>query len=155
MDKFIIVEDTREKNGWDFPDDECYAKVVSTKLNTGDYNILGLEEGILCIERKATVQELSGNIFEGRFKDCLARMSKHKHKFLILDFSMDDVLKYPVGSSIPKKKWAQLKVSGSFILSFLAQVMINYGVSVIFAGDRDNGALCALKIMKRVWANEK
>lgn len=51
VDKFSIIRDTREKEGWNF-DFYSSCAIESRGLKTGDYTLEGLEE-ILCIERKA------------------------------------------------------------------------------------------------------
>ena len=46
-DKYIILKDTREKNGWDFNAfDKCRA-VVNWGLKTGDYVARGLEKHLV------------------------------------------------------------------------------------------------------------
>jgi len=142
----IIVRDTREKVGyWEFEDFEMSIK----KLDTGDYSIVGLED-ILCIERKKSITEFCGNITQARFTRELERMEKYPYRFLILEFDVDDVMRYPIGSSIPKWKWAQLKITGKFIMSAISNIQIKHGVNVIFAGGPDNAKVCAMNIMKRV-----
>ena len=78
---------------------ECERAVA--KLDTGDYSVAGLEE-VLCIERKKSVSEIANNIVEKRYKDWTKRMSKYKYKFLMLEFDLDDVYRYPRIHDVPK-----------------------------------------------------
>ena len=51
--KYVILKDTREKNGWSFNTfDKCLA-VARWGLKTGDYTARGLEKDLV-IERKAS-----------------------------------------------------------------------------------------------------
>ena len=51
--KYVILKDTREKNGWNFKAfDKCLA-VARWGLKTGDYTARGLEKDLV-IERKAS-----------------------------------------------------------------------------------------------------
>ena len=105
--KFIVIRDTREKDGWYFKESDYCEGMVNQKLDTGDYSIQGLED-VLCIERKASVAEIANNIVDDRFTRELDRMSEFKYKFLILEFGVEDILSFPVGSDIPKKSWNKI-----------------------------------------------
>lgn len=128
----MIIVDTREKQPYAFKED-----FVVAKLDTGDYSIEGYEN-IFTVDRKATVSELAGNLTTARFKRELERMSKIKHSYLLLEFSFDDILRFPYGSDIPRKRWKYLKVKAPFIISALSTISLLYGVHVIYAGNRDN-----------------
>ena len=93
-DKFTVIRDTREKNGWYFKETEYCQGMLEQKLDTGDYSIVGLED-ILCIERKGCVSELANNIVDKRFDRELERMEGFKYKFLILEFSLTDLMNFP------------------------------------------------------------
>ena len=144
-----IIRDSREKKGiWEFTCEECESVTVQT-LKTGDYTLRGCED-ILCIERKRTVTEFCNNVTDKRFKNELERMQVCKYRFLILEFSIDDIMRFPVGSSIPKYKWSKLRVTGKFMMAAISRMQVHYNVHVIFAGDRDNAILTATNIMRRV-----
>lgn len=145
----LIIKDTREKVGaWEFGEEICHG-TVTKKLDTGDYSVEGLED-ILCIERKKSVSELCINIGEERFKRELERMEKYQYRFIILEFTIDDIRKYPIGSNIPKSKWDSLRITSKYIMRYIADMEINHGVHVVFAGCRDNAIYIASNIMKRV-----
>lgn len=153
--KFWVIRDTREKVGfWDFPeDDRCYG-TKSLKLDTGDYSIEGYEN-ILCIERKKTVSELVNNMSEKRFKDVLARMGTYKYKFIILEFDLTDIARFPVGSGIPKSKWGLVSyIKPAFLLRYISELYINHGIQVILASDKINAEKISYSIIKRVIDNE-
>jgi ERCC4-type nuclease len=148
IDYYTIIIDTREQQPWTF-DNHITA---NQKLDTGDYSIQGLEH-LLAIERKKSVAEIANNISEKRFVDVLERLSKIPYKFILLEFSLDDVYNFPIGSDIPKKLWPKLKISPKYLLKYLTEIQLNYGIHVIYCGDKSNAEKMAESIMKRV--NEK
>ena len=143
---FKIIIDTREQQPWIF---DNYA-VSNEKLDTGDYSIQGFEN-ILCIERKKSVSEIANNVTEKRFKDVVARMAQCKYSFLLLEFELDDIIKYPVGSNVPKKMWDKLKVSPNYIIKHLVELQIFFDIKVLFCGGPSNAEKIALSIMKKVY----
>jgi hypothetical protein len=147
-DEFTIIIDTREQQPWGF---DQYV-TANRKLDTGDYSIEGLEK-IFTIERKKSVTEIVNNISEDRFKKELVRMAGYPHKFLLLEFTIQDVLNYPIGSTVPKKMWSQLKITNKYIMKFLSQIPIEYNVHVMFCGNSSSAEEMALSIIKRI--NEK
>jgi ERCC4-type nuclease len=142
---FTIIVDTREQQPWEF---EHYA-VAHRKLDTGDYSIEGLEE-LLGIERKKSVSEFANNITESRFKDVVMRMSQLKYSFLLLEFDLNDILIYPIGSAVPKRMWDKIKISPAFILKHIIELQLNHNIKVVFCGDSDNAKKMAEHILKKV-----
>ena len=87
MSKFLVVKDTREKDGWYFKESDYCQGMIDQKLDTGDYSVQGLED-VLCIERKGSVSEIANNIVDKRFDRELDRMKEFKYKFLILELQI-------------------------------------------------------------------
>ena len=146
MSEFTIIIDTREQKPWTF---ESHA-IANTKLDTGDYSIEGLEN-ILCIERKRNVAEIANNITEDRFKDVIDRIKTYKFPFILLEFNINDVLRYPIGSTIPKKLWSKIRISPQYIMKHLIDMQVEHNIHVIFCGDSSNAEKIALSIMRRVY----
>lgn len=145
---FNIIRDTREKYPWEF-DSKYIGEVIARKLDTGDYTVEHLE-GLVCIERKRTVQEIALNLRESRFIDELNRMKEYKYRFLVCEFDLDDVRKYPIGSNIPKKHLHKIRINGEYILKCLSRFQVKYGVNIIFAGDVDNAIWSITNIMREI-----
>lgn len=145
INDFTIIVDTREQTPWEF---ENYA-TANKKLDTGDYSIEGLQD-IFAIERKRTVSEIANNITEPRFKDVLDRLEKFKHKFILLEFTLNNVMDYPVGSTVPKRMWHTLKITSKYILKYLTEINIKYNIHTIYCGNRENAEEVAISIMKRM-----
>lgn len=134
--KYEVIRDQREKaNVWNFPPSNYCVGTTEAFLLSGDYTIKGLEN-VFTIERKASTGELSGNITDPAFERELDRMDKMEHSFLIFEFTLDDVYKFPYNSSIPSKIWPKLKVSSNYIIKRLIEIETNHKVKVIFAGDK-------------------
>jgi ERCC4-type nuclease len=144
-EEFTIIVDTREQQPWEFE----HHSVAHKKLDTGDYSIEGLEE-LLGIERKKSVSEFANNITESRFKDVVMRMSQLKYSFLLLEFDLNDILIYPIGSTVPKKMWDKIKISPAFILKHILELQLSHNIKVVFCGDSSNAKKMAEHILKKV-----
>jgi ERCC4-type nuclease len=143
---FTIIIDTREQQPWTF---EEYV-VANKKLDTGDYSIEGLQD-IFVIERKKSINEIANNIIEPRFKDVLARLGQLKYSFLLLEFSMTDVLYYPVGSNLPKRLWDKVKITPAFIMKNILDWQLKYNIKVFFCNNASNAEKTAEYILKRMY----
>tara|TARA_B100000902_G_scaffold12631_1_gene15399 strand:- start:1730 stop:2209 length:480 start_codon:yes stop_codon:yes gene_type:complete len=144
--KFHIIVDTREQQPWAF---EKMEQTVA-KLDTGDYSLKGLED-LFCIERKGNVSEFANNITEKRFKDVVERLSQFKYPFLLFEFDLEDVLQYPVGSTVPKRMWSKLRISPKFILKHINELQILHNVKIVFCGNAANAEKEALAIMRKIY----
>lgn len=143
------IIDTREKTPWDFTSSK-YVKGTSVQtLHTGDYTISGFES-IFCIERKSSVSEFAGCVSQPRFKNELDRMLDFKYRYLVLEFNLQAVLDFPNNAGIPKWKLSQVKISPQYMMRFLSEIQVKYGIQTLFCGDRYNAQYCALNLMRRV-----
>lgn len=145
---FKVIIDTREKTPWSFNSSQVN-DVEIKKLDTGDYAIEGMEK-ILCIERKKSLSEFVGNMTDPRFERELKRMQEYPERFLIMEFDYDDVKQFPLGSNIPQKSWSQIRIKSPFIMKYISEVQVTYGVHVILAGNTANAEHIATNIMKRI-----
>lgn len=149
MGKFTVLKDSREKLGWDFPEDnECLGTTVC-KLDTGDYTLLEAKD-LLCIERKQNVSELAHNFIEPRFVKELERLQVFQYKFLICEFRLQDVLTYPIGSEIPKARHHMVRLKYPFLFSRINALQTKYGINVIFADNPKVAQAYAWSIFKHV-----
>lgn len=147
---FTIVIDTREQTPWSF---DHYAK-ANQKLNTGDYSIQGMED-IFCIERKKSVSEVANNIIEPRFKNVLSRLEKIRYSYILLEFSLSQVLSFPVGSNVPRKLWDKIKISPTFLLKNITDWQINHNIKVFFCESSHNAETLAEYLIKKIYYKEK
>lgn len=142
---FTIIVDTREQQPWTFQNHV----IANKKLDTGDYSIEGLEH-LLCIERKKSASEFANNIVESRFKDVIMRMSNMKYSFLLLEFALEDLLIYPIGSTVPKKMWDKIKISPAFLIKNILDLELSHNIKVFFCGDASNAEKLAEMILKKI-----
>jgi ERCC4-type nuclease len=140
----IILVDTREKNEHrfefsSFADENTSVKFQ--KLDIGDYAIDGLDD--LCIERKGSVSELIRNLTNKedsvRFAKELEKLANKKYAYLILCFSLEDLLKGARFST----------VSPNYILSLLLEIQCKYNLYVLFGAE--NSEFLIYKILKKHW----
>ena len=144
-----IIIDTREQKPWEFPGHATAVK----KLDTGDYSVEGLED-VLCIERKQNTAEFAKNIIEKRYDDWTERMSKYKYKFLLLEFSLDDVYSFPRNSGIPKYLLNKTKISPKFLLKKLTELAILHDIHVVFCESAYRASMFAETLMYKVYTHE-
>lgn len=152
----LILVDSREQKPWTFRGHDTHR----CTLQTGDYAMAPLEKSkytdedlnhLICIDRKGSTSELFQNVTQVRFKKEIERMKKFKHAYLILEFTVDDVMQYPFGSNIPRRRWRYLRVKPPFVMGFLTTLMLD-GIQVIFAGSPANAQKIALSLMKKVYS---
>lgn len=148
-----IITDTHEKQALDFSNYEDEFEVINKKLATGDYTIEGLEDK-LCIERKASVSEIARNVCEKRFKRELDRMLAFKYRFIVCEFSITDILRFPLNCDLPAKIKSKIKITGNFILACLTQFAVKYNIHIIYAGNKHTALEYIIHIFKRVIKNE-
>lgn len=144
-DNFTIIIDTREQQPWTFSE---YA-VANKKLDTGDYSIEGFQE-VFAIERKKSINEIANNIVEPRFKDVINRMGQLKYSFFLLEFSMTDVLNYPIGSNLPKRMWDKVRITPAFIMKNILDWQLQHNIKVLFCNNASNAEKVAEYIIKKI-----
>lgn len=152
--KFTVVSDTREKNGWTFrKSPNCLGTVVGT-LKTGDYTLVGLEDAFV-VERKGSISEFVGNLGRKdlpRFERELDRMRAFRRAFVVLEFTMADLLKWPASSGLGFAARRRIRTTGAYILKVLLQVQARHPhVHFVFAGP--DGQAVALALLKQAWAD--
>lgn len=150
MGKFTAIRDSREQSGyWTFRLSEHCTGTEVKGLKTGDYTLCGFEDK-LCIERKGCIAEFAANLMQARFDRELQRMEEFPHAFILLEFTLDDLLGYPRTANIPARIKNKIKIRGSFLLKKLIELELKYKVKVIFCGNE--GQKVALQIFKEIYS---
>ena len=145
--KYTVIRDTREQEGWSFDASQSCVGTVSEKLDTGDYSLSGYED-ILAVERKGGIGEFAKNVVQDRFEKELQRMEDIKHTYIILEFNMDDLIKYPASLKLNYYQKKKIRLRGSFILKRVIEFSILYKTQILFCGDY--GKQVADSIFKRI-----
>jgi hypothetical protein len=79
------------------------------------------------------------------------RLSQLKYSFLLLEFDLEDLLVYPIGSTVPKRMWNKIKISPAFLLKNIIELQINHNIIVYFCGDSSNAEKMAEYILKKIY----
>lgn len=118
--KITIIQDTREKHGYDFPGSE------TLKLAVGDYGVKEYPNQI-AIERK-TLDDFISTIVQDweRFVVELNLLVKHKFACIVVEGSVQDILEGKHRSS----------VSNKVILAKVFSITSIFRIPVFFCGDR-------------------
>ncbi len=136
MKPFKLLRDNKEKKDyWTFANELNCREVKDVHLETADYTIAGLES-IFCIERKRSSGEFAGNLPAKQFDNELQRMEKFQHAFIICEFTLEDIFRFPYNSGIPGQLWGGLRVTPGFLLKRLIVIETTYKTKIIFAGFR-------------------
>lgn len=148
---YTVIKDTREQNGYFFPSNFSCAGFIEHKLDTGDYTIKGLEDK-LCIERKGCVEELAINLGHKKhtFLKEISRMTHFPHKFIICEFSLNDLLVFPDHTRIPVKNKQALKITGKYMMKCISEFQIHENINILFCDNKFNAFIAVCSIMKRV-----
>ena len=149
--KYTVIRDTREQEGYYFSEYDLCLGMVDQKLDTGDYSIVGLEDKV-CIERKGCVEELAINLGQKKhtFLREIERMKDCPHKFIILEFSLSELIDFPENSRIPEKSKNSVKITGKYMLKCLMEFQLYDNIHVIFCGNKYNAFLTVSSLLKRV-----
>lgn len=148
--KNTVFQDTREQKGWYFNKEDFVLGTERRTLKTGDYTLAGYENQFV-VERKGSTSEFSQNIFEKRFEAEMQRLEEFKYPFLICEFTMDDLIGFPVNSGIPPKLWYKVKINGKFLVSSFLRYQTLYKTKFILAGE--HGQEICKSIFKQVLIN--
>jgi len=159
--KYTVVRDTREKvdQGWHFPESERCAGTLIQKLDVGDYSLLGFEK-LVTIERKGSVSEFCGNLTQSRFvgeyiegkeldkQSEILRLEGIQWPFILLEFEIDDLFKYPYIHDVPVKLRRDIIFKGPAAVKKVLELQMRYKTRIIFCGNRAKDV--ASSIFKRV-----
>jgi hypothetical protein len=74
---------------------------------------------------------------------------------MLLEFDLQQVLSYPIGSNLPKRLWDKVKISPAFIVKHILELQINHNIKVLFCGSASDAEKMAEYILKKVHYIEK
>lgn len=148
----LVLRDQQEKDVvkmWDFPASDFCAGTREVHLATGDYTIEGFEKYVV-IERKGTVDDFVNSMGKKRFKAELVRMSQFRHAFVVLEFPIEELERWP--ASCLKNPWIKQKQPfqhrGAAFAAYVNLKMTYPYVEFVFAGSC--GKRLAGSIFRRV-----
>lgn len=149
---YTIIKDTREQHGWFFPQkDKCTGMEIGT-LKTGDYGLKEFPDSV-CIERKASPSEVATNFIKERtrFVKELERMQSFAHRYIICEFTMEELITYP--RSMPTNNYvkSKIRVTGPYLLKVILEDQMKYNFQFLLCGSPYNAFFTASSIMKRIY----
>ena len=159
--KFVVLKDTREQKGWLFDSGDYCNGMKAVALKTGDYTLEGFEE-VVCIERKKSVEEIANNVGKEkkRFDAEMERINEYTSKYIICEFSMDDIINYPrcifseymwhTKPEFCEREIAKRKITGKYILRALMEYQTWYGIHILFCDNAKNAKKVTESIFKRL-----
>ena len=80
----------------------------------------------------------------------LKAMASFPHAFLLLEFGGHQIEQYPVGSTVPKSKWKDIRIKGKYIMRVLTSAQLEHDIHVIACGDSKRAEEMAFRIMRHV-----
>jgi ERCC4-type nuclease len=149
--KFTVIKDTREQEGYHFSAFNACAGMIELKLDTGDYTIKGLEKQV-CVERKGCVEELAINLGQKKFAfmNEIQRMKAFPHRFIVLEFDLEDLISFPEKTRIPVRNKLALKITGKYMLKCLMEFELYENIHILFCGNKHNAFLAVSSLFKRI-----
>jgi hypothetical protein len=148
-----ILQDTREQQPWHFLcDKRCAAQRIQC-LPEGDYTIEGYTD-LICIERKKSVSEIANNLGKNytRFRNELERLRKYRFRYVVCEFTQEQLLIYPKGSKLPKWVIRRIKMGGKFLHHRIQELAEEYQIEFFFCEDRFEARAKAMELF--LWAKK-
>lgn len=139
-ERYHVVRDDREKpgKGWIFDETNKCSGTTVERLETGDYTIRGYESEII-IERKGDICEFKANLFQEYDRFCreLDRMATFRYAYVMLEFELEDISKWPQSSGLPDRVIETIKVTNRQFLARFTAIRMRYPhVHFDFVGPR-------------------
>ena len=138
-----IAIDTREPEHTAYRFDANKVDVVRTKLDSADYSCVGHQDE-WGIERKE-IGDLVNTVIrcQGRFERELERLRSFKFARLLIEATPEDVVLHHY----------RAMVHPNAILGSVYSIEVDFGLPVIWAGDREHGQMIVQGLLTRLWNN--
>ena len=150
----IILYDTREKLPWDFSFYGHEMELASIK--TGDYTIKGYETEII-IERKKSTGEIAQNIGSKAkaFNAEIERMQLIKRRYMIFEFSPQDLVNFPKNSGIPLFLQKKIRINAAYLAKEVERYENEKNITVFFCNNREQAMNKAIELLERCYEEIK
>lgn len=136
--QMTVIADTREQTPFEFSEGVV---VVRRPLATGDYSLEGMDHEV-AFERKSLDDLVHTLIHDKRrFADELARMQRMKHRAVVVEASVADVLNRRYHSDAHPHA----------VLAAANAVFLRYGVPVFFWGGRPHCRFMLQNLLEKIW----
>lgn len=132
--EICVLCDSREQLPYSYP------LMERVSLKTGDYSVKGFEKDGITIERK-TVNDIYGSLGKGRrrFENECQRMKDYKYKAIVIEASLQELLKQPLNSQMNPK----------VVINSLISLSVKYDIKVWFCSNRRLARVTVLRILEK------
>ena len=73
-----------------------------------------------------------------------------KHKFILLEFTLKDLVEFPDNTRIPESQKKKVRISGKYMLKMLMEFQLRRDIHIMFCGDKYNAFLTLSSLFKRL-----
>jgi len=133
-----IIQDTREKQGWDFIFAEDL-EIVKAGLKYGDYTTEKLKD-IFRVERKASTGEIYNNLAtkkcKERFYRELEELQKFEHAYIVCEFPEGFLSSFPKNSGIPINRHKFVRIKHRYFTRLVKELEDKFDLDLVFCNDR-------------------
>lgn len=147
-----IIQDTREKQGWDFIFAEDL-EIERTGLKCGDYTTELLKDTFR-VERKASSGEIYNNLAttkcKERFYRELENLEKFEHAYIVCEFPEGRLASFPSGSGIPKNRQKFVRIKHRYFTRLVMELQDIFNINLVFCNDRDEAESFVYNIAKKL-----
>lgn len=142
-EKPTIVVDTREQLPYAFDESKCLT--IRGTLSAGDYSLVGLEASV-AVERKS-LDDFVGTVIRGRgrFERELGRLVGYTFAAIVVEATPEDVVLH---------HYRACGVHPNSVLGSAYAIHVDFGVPVLWCGDRAHAALVTQGLLLRAWKRE-
>ena len=133
-----IIQDTREKQGWDFIFAEDL-EIEKAGLKYGDYTTEKLHD-IFRVERKASTGEIYNNLAtikcKERFYRELEELQKFDHAYIVCEFPEGFLSSFPKNSGIPLNRHKYVRIKNRYFTRLVKELEDKFDLDLVFCNDR-------------------
>jgi hypothetical protein len=147
-----IIQDTREKLGWDFIFAEDL-EIERTGLKCGDYTKELLKDTFR-VERKASSGEIYNNLAttkcKERFYRELEKLEMFEHAYIVCEFPESRLSSFPEGSGIPISRQKYIRIKHRYFTRLVMELQDIFNINLVFCNDRNEAELFVYNIAKKL-----
>ena len=158
-----VIVDNQEKKPWDFkeklPSKFFFKDIIVRNLDYGDYTIEGYDlpefKNSIIIERKASVEELLGNIGKNweRFQRELDGLQKYSKSLIIVEDDLHDA--YAKYTARNPKKGMYFTLPPDFLLARVCEIDHKWGIKTLFLSNKYFARRYACNLFRSILEKEK
>ena len=147
-----IIQDTREKLGWDFIFVEDL-EIEKAGLKYGDYTTEKLKDTFR-VERKASTGELYNNLAtkkcKERFYRELEELQNFEHAYIVCEFPEGFLSSFPKNSGIPINRQKFVRIKNRYFTKLVKELEDIFDIDLVFCNDRNEAEAFVYNIARKL-----